>query len=223
MEALVASNGGTVLDAARAALERDEAGACVVADARLLVPLVPRSFRTRDTPEAARRVVGPGAGIAWPEGAGWLDYRPKIAAILRRPVDRVDRAGIRGAIFGFTLVSDWAARDANGDPTPHPERLPLSIGPCIVTPDEIDPQTAFVTIRVDGEEWAKGNLNGIAADLIDAVTRTSRVEHLEPGEAFASSPFDIPGFEQRVWPGTTVEVEAEGIGVLRNAVLPPDP
>ena len=216
MEALVASNGGTVLDAARAALERDDALACAVEDARLLAPLLPRTFRSRDAPEAARRVAGPGDEVAWPDGAGWLDYKPKIAAILRRPVDRVDRADIRRAIFGYTLVSDWAARDANGDPTPHAHGVPLALGPCIVTPDEIDPQTAFVTVRVDGEQWVKGNLNGIATDLVEAVTRTSRVEHLEPGEAFASSPFDIPGFEQRLWPGATIELEAEGIGVLAN-------
>jgi 2-keto-4-pentenoate hydratase/2-oxohepta-3-ene-1,7-dioic acid hydratase in catechol pathway len=218
MEALVASNGGTVLDAAEAALERDDALASAVADPRLLAPLLPRSFRSRDAPEAARRVVGPDDAIDWPPGAGWLEYKPKIAAVLRRPVDRVDRAGIRGAIFGFTLVSDWAARDANGDPTPHPEAVPLALGPCIVTPDEIDPQTAYIAVRVDGQQWIKGNLNGIASDLIEAVTRTSRVEHLEPGEAFASSPFDIPGFEQRLWPGATIELEAEGIGVLTNAL-----
>jgi 2-keto-4-pentenoate hydratase/2-oxohepta-3-ene-1,7-dioic acid hydratase in catechol pathway len=219
MEALVASSGGTVLDAAAAALEHNDALACAVPDARLLAPLLPRSFRTRDTPEVARRVLGPGEAIPWPHGAGWLDYEPKIAVILRRPVDRVDRAGVHDAIFGYTLVSDWAARDANGDPTPHPEALPLALGPCIVTPDELDPQTVFVTVRVDGDEWAKGNLNGIAADLKEAVTRTSRVEHLEPGEMFASSPFDVPGFEQRIWPGVTIELEAEGIGVLRNRVV----
>jgi 2-keto-4-pentenoate hydratase/2-oxohepta-3-ene-1,7-dioic acid hydratase in catechol pathway len=92
-----------------------------------------------------------------------------------------------------------------------------------VTPDEIDPQTAFITVRVDGEEWVKGNLNGIAADLVEAVTRTSRVEPLEPGEVFASSPFDIPGFEQRTWPGATIELEAEGIGVLRNRIARAQP
>jgi 2-keto-4-pentenoate hydratase/2-oxohepta-3-ene-1,7-dioic acid hydratase in catechol pathway len=94
--------------------------------------------------------------------------------------------------------------------------VPVSIGPCIVTPDELDPQTAFVTVRVDGEEWAKGNLNGTARGLLEDVARASRSEALAPGEAFASGPFEIAGLEQRVWPGAEVELEAEGIGVLRN-------
>jgi hypothetical protein len=71
---------------------------------------------------------------------------------------------------------------------------------------------------VDGEEWVKGNLNGVARDLVQGVGRASRTEELLAGEAFASSPFDIPGFEQRIWPGAEIELEAEGLGILRNRV-----
>ena len=87
-----------------------------------------------------------------------------------------------------------------------------------MTPDELDPQTSVVTVRVDGEQWVKGNLNGTARSLIRAVAAASRTEALVPGEAFASGPFEIPGFEQRIWPGAEVELEAEGIGVLRTRV-----
>jgi 2-keto-4-pentenoate hydratase/2-oxohepta-3-ene-1,7-dioic acid hydratase in catechol pathway len=99
---------------------------------------------------------------------------------------------------------------------PTPAGVPVSIGPVVVTPDELDPQTAFVTVRVDGQEWVKGNLNGIARSLMKEVATASRGEALAPGEAFASAPFDIPGFEHRLWPGAEIEIEAEGIGVLRN-------
>ena len=104
-----------------------------------------------------------------------------------------------------------------------PDGVPVSIGPCIVTAEELDPQASFVSVRVDGEEWVKGNLNGTANDLLVDVARASRVEALAPGEAFASGPFEIPGFEQRVWPGAEVELEAEGIGILRNRLGTPRP
>jgi 2-keto-4-pentenoate hydratase/2-oxohepta-3-ene-1,7-dioic acid hydratase in catechol pathway len=120
------------------------------------------------------------------------------------------------AIFGYTLVADWLARSASGDPIPSPAGVPLSIGPCVVTTDEIDPQTTFVTVRVDGEEWVKGNLNGTALGLLRDVARASVHEPLGAGETFASGPFETPGFEQRIWPGAEIELEAEGIGVLRN-------
>ena len=122
------------------------------------------------------------------------------------------------AVLGYTLVGDFLARSASGDPCPTPEGVPVSIGPCIVTAEELDPQTSFVTVWVGGEEWVKGNLNGTANGLFGDVERASRTEALAPGEAFASSPFAVLGFEQRIWPGAEVELEAEGIGVLLNRV-----
>lgn len=217
MERLVRGNGGTVLHAARAALERDEAEACVVAGARLLAPVIPTSLRSADASDGARRVFGPGDEIPWPAGAGWLEFHPKIAALLRRPVDDpLTPEETPSVVFGFTLVADWLARSATGDPMPTPDGVPLSIGPWVVTPDELDAQTSYVIVRVDGEEWAKGNLNGTAHGLLRDVAAASRAERLAPGEAFASGPFEMPGVEQRVWPGAEVELEAEGLGVLRN-------
>jgi hypothetical protein len=219
MERLVGGNGGTVLDAARAALERDEAEACVVEQPRLLAPILPTSLRSADAAEGSRRVFGPDDEIPWPSGAGWLEFHPKIAAILRRPVgDAIGADDALAVVLGYTLVGDWLARSATGDPMGTPEGVPVSIGPCVVTPDEVDPQTAFITVRVDGEEWIKGNLNGTARGLLADVARASRLESLSAGEAFASGPFDAPGFEHRIWPGAEVELECEGIGVLRNRV-----
>jgi len=219
MEHLVKGNGGTVLDAARAALERDEAEAYVVVDARLLAALIPATLRSADASEGARRVFGPDDEVPWPEGAGWLEFHPKIAGVLRRAVrDPLTPEETASVVFGYTLVGDFLARSASGDPVPTPDGVPVSIGPCIVTAEELDPQTSFVTVRVDGEEWVKGNLNGTAKGLLDDVARASRSDALAPGEAFASSPFAIPGFEQRIWPGAEVELEAEGIGVLRNRI-----
>ncbi len=220
MEQLVRSNGGTVLDAARAALDRDEAERFVVEGARLLAPLLPSSLRSSDAVLGVRPVVGPDDEVAWPPGAGWLELHPKIAAVLRRPVHDLDVDEAPRSIFGYTLVSDFFARSASGDPVPRPEGVPVAIGPCVVTAGELDPQTAFVTVRVNGDEWVKGNLNGTARSLLRAVARASRLEELDAGEAFASGPFEIPGFEQRIWPGAEVELEAEGIGVLRTRIGP---
>ena len=217
MERLARSNGGTVLHAARAALERDEPELVVVPEPRLLAALLPTALRSADAAEGSRPVLGPEDEVPWPEGSGWLEFHPKIAAVLRRPVeDALIPEDVPAVVLGYTLIADWLARDASGDPMPSPEGIPVAIGPCVVTPDDLDPQTAFVTVRVDGEEWVKGNLNGTARGLLDEVALASRRERLLPGEAFASGPFEIPGFEQRLWPGAEIELEAEGIGVLRN-------
>ena len=66
MERLVRSNGGTVLDAARAALERDEADAFVVDRPRLLAALLPASLRSADAAEGRGCRVRTRETIPWP-------------------------------------------------------------------------------------------------------------------------------------------------------------
>ncbi len=216
MERLVRSNGGTVLDAARAALEREDAASAAVAGPRLLAPLLPTALRSSDAEEVSRPVVGPDDLVAWPPGAGWLELRPRIAAVLRRPVEgALAREDVPGWVFGYTLVGDLLIHAGTGDPSPTPSGSPVALGPCVVTPDELDPQSAYVTVRVDGREWAKGNLNGTARTLLADVATASRLGRLEAGEAFASGPFELDRFDQRLWPGVEIEVEAEGIGTLR--------
>ena len=108
LEALVSSSGGTVLDAARAALERDEAERFVVPNARVLAPLYPASLRSTDAFEGGRRVLGPDDEIPWPEDAAWLDYEPKIVAVLgHRELDPDDPGP---AVLGYTLLSDKIGR-----------------------------------------------------------------------------------------------------------------
>src|SRR5436309_2786604 len=83
LEALVSSSGGSVMDAARAALERDDAYDRVVKRARVLPPLFPRSLLAPRALDVERRIVGPEEGVPWPgalvelgaEGVGTLRNR----------------------------------------------------------------------------------------------------------------------------------------------------
>ena len=52
------------------------------------------------------------------------EFLVRVRAILAS----VDEA--EAAIFGYTLVNDWVARDSNGDPAHVAEGLPVSLGPC---------------------------------------------------------------------------------------------
>ena len=218
MEALVSSNRGSVLDAARAALERDEAAEFVVPRAHLLSPVLPSSLRSLDAMDGVRKVLGTDEEVDWPEGAGWLDYEPKVAAVLGSPARGIGPDEAERAIFGYTLVSDWVARDSNGDPAHAADGVPVSLGPCISLAEDVDPQTMFVTVRVDGTQWAKGNLNGTATNLAGVISGASTQETIRAADAFAVSPFDGfgPSPERQLWPGAQVELEAEGIGILRN-------
>jgi 2-keto-4-pentenoate hydratase/2-oxohepta-3-ene-1,7-dioic acid hydratase in catechol pathway len=218
LEALVASSGGTLMDAARGALERDDAHAERVRRPRLLPPLFPRSLLMPGGLGGERRIVAPDDEVAWPPGAAWLEYQPKIAAVLGREGRRLSHDDAASAVFGYTLVNDWIARSATGDPVEHDDGLPLSLGPCVVTVDELDPQTVFLEVRIDGDAVAKGNLNGSAQGLVALISDASAVAPLERGDAFALAPF--PAASRDLWPGASIELGAEGVGTLRNRLAP---
>jgi 2-keto-4-pentenoate hydratase/2-oxohepta-3-ene-1,7-dioic acid hydratase in catechol pathway len=216
LEGLVSSSRGTVMDAAREALATDDALAWRVKRPTILTPLYPTSLIAPDAMNVERRIVGPEQEVPWPAGAAWLEYEPMIAAVLGLEADRTPPEDMGNHVFGYTLVSDWRARDTSGAPVASGAGVPIAIGPCVVTADELDPQTMFVLLRVDDEEIDKGNLNGAAASLLMLISEISQEAALERGDALALSPF--PDRERQLWPGATVELSAEGVGTLRNRV-----
>lgn len=216
LEGLVSSSRGTIMDAAREALGRGDAMAWRAKRPRLLTPLHPISLLSPDASGTARRLVGPEQEVPWPEGTAWLEYEPKIAAVLGLEASRVFPEDIGRYIFGYTLVNDFHARDASGTPVEHDEALPIAIGPVVVTTDDLDPQTIYVQVKVDGQELEKGNLNGAAASLLGMISDVSQERPLGRGDALALPPFDTRGHQ--LWPGAQVELAAEGIGTLANRV-----
>ena len=50
----------------------------------------------------------------------------------------------------------------------------------------------FIQVKIDGDEVAKGNLNGAAQSLYDLIAQSSRFGTLERGDAFALGPFRPP-------------------------------
>ena len=225
LEDLVSTSRGTVMDAARAALARDDVWSARVKRAQILTPLFPASLLSPRALDVERPIVGPEDEVPWPMGAAWLDYEPMVAAVLGNELSRVSTEEVRDAIFGYTLGNDWRARRADGDPVERADGLPLAIGPCVVTADELDPQTMFIQVKVDGEDLAKANLNGAAASLFGLISDVSQSAVLERGDAFALGPFDLHDGSQpsqQLWPGACVELAAEGIGTLRNRLAPWD-
>ena len=92
LEGLVSSSRGTVMDAARTALARDDVFDWKVTRPRILTPLFPASLLSPGSLDVERRLIGPEQDVPWPAGAAWLEYEPKVAAVLgagdlgRRPV-----------------------------------------------------------------------------------------------------------------------------------------
>ena len=220
LEGLVSSSRGSIMDAALAALSREDVWEQRVKRPRILTPLFPRSLLSPGAHEVDRTIVGPEQDVPFPLDAAWLEYEPKVAAVIGAEARKVDVDAIVDHVFGYTLVNDWTARDAGGDPVATADGVPIAIGPCIVTTDEVDPQAMFLQVKIDGVEVVKGNLNGAARNLFRLVSGASQLAELERGDAFALGPFERPDPDpqRQLWPGATVELAAEGIGTLRNRV-----
>jgi fumarylacetoacetase-like protein len=216
LEGLVSSSRGTVMDAARTALDRDDVFDWRVKRPRILTPLFPASLLSPGSLDVERRVIGPEQEVPWPAGAAWLEYEPKVAGVLGLETSGNDPFDPARHLFGYTLVSDWQARDASGAPVAHADGVPIAIGPCVVTADEVDPQVMYLQVRIDGDEVAKGNLNGTARSLYRTIEEASKLAPLGRGDALALNPFRQSPNE--LWPGAEVVLSAEGIGTLRNAI-----
>lgn len=162
---------------------------------------------------------GPEDEIPYPDGTAQLDYELEVAAIV----------GADGAIGGFTVMNDWSARDLQfaemrvGLGPAKGKDFATSIGPVVVTVDEFDGSEAVMVARVNGEERSRGNLRDLYHSWEAIVAQASRNTRLLPGDVIGSGTVgggSILEHDDGRWlqPGDVVELEVEGIGVLRNRI-----
>jgi fumarylacetoacetate (FAA) hydrolase len=98
-----------------------------------------------------------------------------------------------------------------------------SLGPVVVTPDEFDGSSAVMVARVNGEERSRGNLADLYHPWNRIVEQAGRNTELWPGDILGSGTVGTGCILELCdgrWlqPGDEVELEVEGIGVLRNRV-----
>jgi 2-keto-4-pentenoate hydratase/2-oxohepta-3-ene-1,7-dioic acid hydratase in catechol pathway len=175
-------------------------------------------------------VIGHEAPIRRPAFTSELDLELEIACILGLPLLDATEGEAAEAIFGFTIMCDWSARDvqrvemaARLGPAKSKD-FATSLGPGIVTADEVGAHPALEMIaRVNGESLATANLKDAYWSFPKMLSFVSQGEQLHPGEVFGSgTPFGgcLLDQEAEKWlePGDVVELEVSSIGVLRNAV-----
>jgi 2-keto-4-pentenoate hydratase/2-oxohepta-3-ene-1,7-dioic acid hydratase in catechol pathway len=176
-------------------------------------------------------VCGPDAEIPWPSYTERLDFELEFGCYIGRPGKDIPKARAREHIFGYTIFNDFSARDEQakemaGQLGPGKGKdfdNANAMGPCLVTADELaDPYRLEMVVRVNGEEWGRGNSRDMHWKFEDCIAHASRSETLHSGEFFGSGTVGNGcGLEQMKFlkPGDVVELEVEGIGVLRNRVV----
>lgn len=162
-------------------------------------------------------VIGPDDVIVLPRQSQQVEHEAELALIIGAMAKDVAEDRALEVVFGFTCANDVTARDlqqtdgqwsrAKGFDTFCP------LGPVIET--DLDYLDASIEARINGELRQTGN----TADLIHSLSRIVSYA----SEAFTLLPGDVilTGTPAGVGPlvsGDVVEVEIEGIGVLRNTV-----
>ena len=176
-------------------------------------------------------VCGPDAEVPWPAYSERLDFELEFGCYIGKPGKDIPKERARSHIFGYTIFNDFSARDEQaremaGQLGPGKGKdfdNANAMGPCLVTADELgDPYCLEMIVRVNGEEWGRGNSRDMHWKFEDCIAHASRSETLHPGEFFGSGTVGNGcGLESLRFlkPGDVVELEVEGIGVLRNRVV----
>ena len=187
-------------------------------------------------------VIGPDAPLEMPQITD-LDFELELAAVIGRagrdiPAEQADRY-----IAGYMIMNDWSSRDIwrqyesklSMGPAKSKD-FATSLGPWLATPDELEGRRAGagaearydleMVARVNGREYSRGNAAAITYTFAEMIAWASRDVRLYPGDVLGSGtvgtgcilelgPENVPWLQ----PGDVVELEIEGIGVLRNRVV----
>lgn len=192
------------------------------------------TFRQRPIYYKANRfaVVGPDADVTWPSYSKLMDYELELAAVIGRRGRDIRPEQAREHVFGFSIFNDLSARDQQMlempgmlGPTKSKDFDGANVlGPCIVTADEFDETRAAMRVRVNGELRSEGSSASMSLSFAELIAYVSRDETLHPGEILCSGTVGGGcGLErgELLEHGDVVELEVDGIGVLRTRVLLP--
>ena len=180
--------------------------------------------------------------VPYPVGSQELDFELEIACVIGQegkdiPVEEADQY-----IAGYTIMNDWSARDfqrkdmkLNLGPGKGKD-FATSLGPWLVTPDELASRRSghgaserydmTMLARINGREVSRGNFNQIYYSFPQMIAWASRNARLRVGDVLGSGTVGTGcilelGTEVHPWlqRGDVVELEIDGIGVLRNRIM----
>jgi len=188
---------------------------------------LPNYYRGSTSPAS---IAGHEALVTWPNYTDKLDFELEWGVYISKEGRNISIEEAPNYIAGYTLYNDISARDiqfrhmtlALGPAKGKDFDNSNIMGPCLVTPDEIDnPYNLRMIARVNGEVWADGSTADMYYTFAEMISFVSQSETLYPGDFLGSGTVGKGcGWELDRWiqPGDVIELEVEKIGVLRNRI-----
>jgi 2-keto-4-pentenoate hydratase/2-oxohepta-3-ene-1,7-dioic acid hydratase in catechol pathway len=167
--------------------------------------------------KAPSSIIGDSEVIVLPEDSKQVEHEGELGVVIGRTTRHVSVAEALDQVFGYTCVNDVTARDLQRKDVQFTRGKSFDtfcpVGPFIVT--DVSPLDLLVQTRVNGNLKQEGRTSDMAFSVPFLIAYISRIMTLYPGDLIATG---TPAGVSKMDHGDVVEVEIEGIGVLRNDV-----
>ncbi len=177
----------------------------------------------------ASSLIGHGASIVLPEVSQQVDYEAELVYVIGARCRNIEASRAHEYVAGYCVGHDVSARDWQ---LGKPGKQWLAgktfdtfapIGPELVTADEVpNPEDLGIRLSLNGQTMQDSRTSQMIFGIEASLAYLSKIMTLEPGDlVFTGTPPGVGMARQpQVWlkPGDVVEVEIDGIGMLRNAV-----
>ncbi|HEX5473698.1 MAG TPA: fumarylacetoacetate hydrolase family protein [Vicinamibacterales bacterium] len=179
------------------------------------LPAVPMIFLKPST-----AVIGPGAPIVLPAGAGRVDHEAEVGVVIGRRARLVREADAAGYVLGFTCVNDVTARELQAKDVQYTRAKGFDtfapVGPCIAAGlDYHAPEGIAVEGWVNGERRQASSTARLIFPIDRLIAFVSSVMTLLPGDIISTG---TPAGIGRLAAGDRVMVKVAGVGELTNPV-----
>lgn len=163
-------------------------------------------------------VIGHMGDIIYPTTSQEVDYEGEMAIVLCKKTRNVTAEDAWDVIGGYTALNDVTARDIQRKDGQWTRAKSFDtfcpIGPCIET--ELDPNNQNISLKLNGKIKQDSNTKNMIFKVNELVEFISKIMTLNQGDIIATG--TPPGVGQ-MYPGDSVQVQIEDVGVLENKVV----
>jgi 5-oxopent-3-ene-1,2,5-tricarboxylate decarboxylase/2-hydroxyhepta-2,4-diene-1,7-dioate isomerase len=162
---------------------------------------------------------GHGAAVVRPKGCKWLNYEGEVAIVIGRTARNISPDEAGDYIRGYSIANDYGLHDFRDTDSGSMLRVKGADTLCPIGPGLVegwDFRHKQIRTIVNGEVKQDGNTDEMTWDMHYLVADIARTITLQPGDVLLSG---TPAISRTVYPGDVVDVEVEGLGMLRNHIV----
>ena len=162
-------------------------------------------------------VIGYGDPIVIPEMAGRVDYEAELAIVIKKTAKNISAQQAKDYVMGYTCLNDVTARDLQKVDSQWMRAKSFDtfapLGPVIET--YIDPDSANICARLNGKIVQQSNTSNFIFKTEYLISTISQIMTLNPGDVITTG---TPAGIGELHGGDCIEIEIDGIGILKNTV-----